>query len=94
MAYIGVYTHEMLHRQALELDIEIRLRDVPQEDVIDETVDYSRVVSLAQTLGSRRVALIETFARSLAEQLLAQSPRIRRGAAAPGSGLPVTPLSR
>lgn len=73
MADIGVYAHEMLERQPLDLDIEIQLRGVPLEDALERTLDYSHVVALANEISTRRIALIETFARTLAEQLLDHS---------------------
>lgn len=90
MADIGVHAHEMGRRQPLELDIDLELRNLPQADAIEVTVDYSHIVSLAQDLGARRTALIETFARTLAEQLLEHvlvesvSINVRKPRALPG----------
>ncbi len=70
MADIGILAAETGVRQPLVLHV--RLDVVPPTgDHIDQTCDYREIHQAAQDLAERRIALIETFARRLAERCLA-----------------------
>ena len=77
-ADIGVNPDEIGRRQPLIVDAVLSL-DRVAADEIDETVDYRAIVRAAEALGGRRIALIETFAASLAEILL-RAPGVRKAA--------------
>jgi 7,8-dihydroneopterin aldolase/epimerase/oxygenase len=89
-ADIGVYAHEIAMRQPLDVDVEFDVLALPQTDALDETPDYSRVLALADELAGQRIALIETFAKRLAEGLLEHplvtvaAVRVRKPQALPG----------
>jgi 7,8-dihydroneopterin aldolase/epimerase/oxygenase len=71
---IGVFAHEFGRVQALIVDV--RLGIVPvRDDSLNSTIDYNDVVEHAMVLGRERIALIETFARRLAERCLTH-PRV------------------
>ena len=73
-ADIGVHAHEMGIRQKLLIDVVLETRP-PRDDVLSETLDYGLIVSYALALAEERNALIETFARRLA-QLCLQHPQV------------------
>lgn len=68
-ADIGICPHEVGQPQLLKIDVILRVIP-PDQDNIDEAMDYSRIVALAEGLAKERIALIETFARRLAEACL------------------------
>ena len=74
VADIGMLAHEIGRPQVLRITATLRIR-VPEADEIDATVNYKRIVEAAKALGARRTALIETFARRLAEDCLTD-PRV------------------
>lgn len=69
IADIGVYPHEIGVGQELTIHVRLRLPPVV-DDRLSATVDYAEIVARASTLGLQRIALIETFARKLAEACL------------------------
>ena len=73
-ADIGVHAHEMGIRQKLLIDVVLETCP-PRDDVLSETLDYGLIVSYALALAEERNALIETFARRLA-QLCLQHPQV------------------
>jgi dihydroneopterin aldolase len=68
-ADIGVHAHEVGRQQRLIITANIDIR-LPNEDRIEQTLDYNSVVALAEQLGQTRIALIEVFAARLATALL------------------------
>ena len=75
-ASIGAHPHEHGRRQMLRIAATLTLTAFPG-DHLEETLDYGHIVSFAEMLAGRHIALIETFARELAEACLAV-PRVRR----------------
>jgi dihydroneopterin aldolase len=73
-ADIGMLAHEIGRPQLLRISGTLRIR-MPDADRIDSTFDYKRMVDAAKALGTRRIALIETFGRLLAEACL-EDPEI------------------
>ena len=69
-ADIGVHPHEIGRAQALTVEVRLSLATFAA-DQLSATVDYNDVVTHALALGCERIALIETFARRLAEACLA-----------------------
>jgi len=76
VADIGVLTHEIGRPQLLRISANLRVL-APEADQIDATFDYKRIIDAAEALGARRIALIETFARLLAEECL-RDPRVEQ----------------
>lgn len=70
MADIGINAHEIGRRQPLIVSVVLDVAPVLR-DAIEATVDYRRIARFAEELGEQRIALIETFARRMAEQCLA-----------------------
>lgn len=68
-ADIGVHAHEVGRRQQLIVDVTLGILPV-ENDTMAATIDYNQVVGDAMRLGETHVALIETFARNLAERCL------------------------
>ena len=76
-AEIGVYRHEIGRVQPLIVDVEL---DVPIDasDRLSNTLNYEAILEAAQAVASGgHLALVETFAHSLAERCLAD-PRVTR----------------
>ena len=81
-AWIGLYRHEKIAPQTVEIDIEIA---VPGEKVfmtgkVADTVDYAVVVEHMRALLSReRFGLVENLAERVAEMILAdfKAPRVK-----------------
>jgi dihydroneopterin aldolase len=81
-AWIGVYKHEKLAQQTVELDIEIAL---PGEAVfasgrIQDTIDYGAVVTrLKALLSEERFGLVEKLADRVAGLVMEEfnSPHVR-----------------
>lgn len=69
LADIGINADELGRRQPLIIHAELRLSAIG-EDRIDATFDYREIVGRAEALAAERIALIETFARRLAEACL------------------------
>ena len=74
IADIGMLADEIGRPQLLRITATLRIR-MPVADEIDATMNYKRIVEAATALGTRRTALIETFARLLAEDCLTD-PRV------------------
>ena len=75
-AYIGVHGHEKDRRQSLILAVELEIV-APGHDSIADTIDYNRIVDSCRKLSERGIGLIETFARQLGEELLADRRVLR-----------------
>ena len=71
MAKIGVYKHEKSAPQPLIIRAHIQISS-PTTDDLGSTFDYCDVRRHAEIIADRRIALIETFARCLAEVLLSK----------------------
>jgi dihydroneopterin aldolase len=72
-AEIGVNPDELGRRQPLVIDVEISLTPPERCEHIAETVNYELVVQRALAIAAGgHVRLIETFARRLADSLLAE----------------------
>ncbi len=70
MADIGILAAETGVLQPLLLHVRLDVVP-PADDHIDQTCDYRDIHSAAHDLAAQRIALIETFARRLAERCLA-----------------------
>ncbi len=72
-ALIGIYEHERLGPQPLQVDLELELSHSHccNSDQIDDAVDYGAVIATVRRLAllNRRV-LLEAFAQDLADALL------------------------
>jgi dihydroneopterin aldolase len=72
-AWVGVYRHEKLAQQTVELDLEIA---IPGEEVfatgrIQDTIDYGAVVKrIKSVLAEERFGLIEKLADRIARLVL------------------------
>jgi len=69
-ADIGVYAHEIGQPQTLLINVALLMRTAPADRLAD-TVDYTRIVEVADALAHERIELIETFAYRLATACLA-----------------------
>jgi dihydroneopterin aldolase len=63
----------MDRRQMLRVMVSLRLKRAPL-DRLSATVDYDRVVVLAEALADEHIVLIETFCARLARDCLATGP--------------------
>jgi dihydroneopterin aldolase len=68
-ADIGIHAHELGRRQTLIVAVRLEITSFDSDDIAD-TIDYNAVVRHAVALGERHIALVETFARRLAERCL------------------------
>jgi 7,8-dihydroneopterin aldolase/epimerase/oxygenase len=75
-ARIGAHPHEVDRRQPLWIAATLTLRS-PSTDRLEETVDYGLVVKRAEELAERHIALIETFARELADACMTDAAVLR-----------------
>lgn len=74
-AEIGVYAHEQGVRQPLLIDIEVEV-DAAGWRHLDDTVNYETLAGHAEAIAaSGHIGLVESFARRLAEAVLAE-PRV------------------
>jgi len=67
---VGIYEWEKRVRQAVRFDLEIGIPEgrTPHSNVIDETIDYARVVSrLEQSLRANHFLLLEALAEHVAQ---------------------------
>lgn len=72
-ARIGAHAHEMDRRQMLRVMVSLNLKCEPL-DHLGATIDYDRVVALAEALSHEHIVLIETFCSRLARDCLAAGP--------------------
>ena len=75
-AFIGVHGHEKNRRQSLIVAVELEIL-APDRDTIADAVDYNRIVDACRALADEGIGLIETFARKLGEELLADRRVLR-----------------
>lgn len=68
-AAIGVNAHEIGRRQTLIVAVRLEIAPFDSDDIAD-TIDYNDVVRHALALGETHLALVETFARRLAERCI------------------------
>jgi len=82
-AWIGLYRHEKIAPQTIEIDLEIALPDgsaVFRTGKVADTVDYGVVVERIRALVAKeRFGLVESLAERIADALLAEfkTPRVR-----------------
>ena len=81
-AWIGMYRHEKLAQQTIELDLEIALpgNTVFSTARVQDTIDYAAVVSRLKTLLSEeRFGLVEKLVERIAAVLLEEfkSPQVK-----------------
>jgi dihydroneopterin aldolase len=82
-AWIGLYRHEKVSPQTIEIDLEIALpanTPVFRTRKVGDTVDYGVVVEHIRALLSKeRFGLVETLAERIAELILNdfKSPRVK-----------------
>ena len=82
-AWIGLYRHEKIAPQTIELDLEIALPEdsaVFRTGKVADTIDYSVVVEHIRALLAReRFGLVESLAERVADSILEEfkSPRIK-----------------
>jgi dihydroneopterin aldolase len=72
-AWIGLYRHEKIAPQAIELDIEIALPDpeVFRSGKVSDTVDYGEVAErIRKLLKEERFGLVESLADRIARLIL------------------------
>lgn len=75
-AFIGVHGHEKNRRQSLIVAVQLDIA-APVHDAIADTVDYNKIVDSCRELADRGIGLIETFARLLGRELLADRRVLR-----------------
>jgi dihydroneopterin aldolase len=82
-AWIGLYRHEKIAPQTIELDLEIALPQgspVFRTGKVADTIDYGVVVEHIRALVAKeRFGLVESLAERIAGSILAEfaSPRVR-----------------
>jgi dihydroneopterin aldolase len=82
-AWIGLYRHEKIAPQTIEIDLEIGLPAngaVFKSGKVADTIDYGVVVDHVRALlAKERFGLVESLAERIAESILEEfdSPRIR-----------------
>jgi 7,8-dihydroneopterin aldolase/epimerase/oxygenase len=82
-AWIGLYRHEKIAPQTIEIDLEIALpsdSNVFRTGKVADTVDYGVVVEHVRALLSKeRFGLVENLAERVAESILEEfgSPRVK-----------------
>jgi 7,8-dihydroneopterin aldolase/epimerase/oxygenase len=82
-AWIGLYRHEKVAPQTIELDLEIALPAggaVFKSGKVADTIDYSVVVERVRALlGKERFGLVESLAERIADTILREfdSPRVK-----------------
>jgi dihydroneopterin aldolase len=79
-AYHGVMAHEAKVGQsfALDLVVEVDLKDAARSDKVADTVSYDQIVDAAsRAFCAQRYRLVEAAAGAVADAVLAQFPRIK-----------------
>ena len=82
-AWIGLYRHEKIAPQTIELDLEIALPQgspVFRTGKVADTIDYGVVVEHVRSLVAKeRFGLVESLAERIAASILAEfgSPRVK-----------------
>jgi len=81
-AWIGLYRHEKIAPQTIEIDLEIAVpgEKVFQTGKVADTVDYGVVVEhLRALLSKERFGLVENLAEQVAETILAdfKAPHVK-----------------
>jgi dihydroneopterin aldolase len=82
-AWIGLYRHEKIAPQTIEIDLEIALPAngaVFKTGKVADTIDYGVVVEhIRALLATERFGLVETLAERIADSLLREfnSPRVK-----------------
>jgi len=89
-AWVGLYRHEKIAPQSVEIDLEITLP--PGSAVFDtgkvgDTIDYGVVIEhIRALLAAERFGLVESLAERIAQIILGdfKSPRVKVSVAKPG----------
>jgi 7,8-dihydroneopterin aldolase/epimerase/oxygenase len=79
-AYHGVMAHEAKVGQsfALDLVVEVDLKNAARSDKVADTVSYDQIVDAAsRAFCAQRYRLVEAAAGAVADAVLAQFPRIK-----------------
>jgi 7,8-dihydroneopterin aldolase/epimerase/oxygenase len=73
--YHGATEVEEREGQVFLVDVVLDLRGEPEADDIEQTIDYRDVAACVREVSDRRrLQLLETFAASIAEELVARFP--------------------
>ena len=73
-ARIGINPDEVGRLQALVISVDLTLIDSARGASLADSVDYRRIVAVAETLAGGHIGMIEVFARTLAERCLTLGP--------------------
>jgi len=77
-AHHGVHAYERERGRWFLVDAVLDV-PAPEEDELERTVDYTDVIeAICELSGSHRFRLLESWARALAEGLLARFPQVER----------------
>jgi len=74
LARVGINPDERDRRQPLLVSVDLELAAREKIDSLGQSVDYRRIVAVAEDLGATHIELIETYARLLAERCLVLGP--------------------
>lgn len=69
-ALIGVHAHEFGRRQLLVVTVMLDV-ELPGEDSLEQTIDYTMVAAAIERTGDTHIRLIECFAAQVARACLA-----------------------
>lgn len=89
-AWVGLYRHEKIAPQAIELDIEIALPSggaAFKTGKVGDTIDYGVVIErIRALLAEERFGLVESLAERVADLILRdfESPHVKVSVAKPG----------
>lgn len=73
-----MHEHERARGQLFAVDTELEF-DLPQKDELSETVDYVHVIERIRAVNeSHSFSLIETFAQTVAHEILQDFPKVQR----------------
>lgn len=68
---VGLLDHERRAPQRVRVSVTAELKDSPENDRLDETYDYVKIIDGITALSDKHVDLLEIFGKQLAEKLLA-----------------------
>lgn len=67
----GVFDYEKVRDQLFVVDMKVRLRAAPQNDELENTIDYAQLVEIARhQLQAAPKNLIETLAQAILQEVL------------------------
>lgn len=73
---LGAFDWERERKQSVKIDLEMEF-PFPEHDLLEETVDYSRVVDSLKEILEGEFHLLETLAREVALKVLNSFPMLR-----------------